>query len=406
MWIILPLCVLFACKKDVTDTGNDPAPRTFSGKVQKGPFISGTSITLNELNADLGQTGKSFTASIMSNDGAFEFSRIQIEPAPALLTANGFYFHELYGELSYAPVTLQALVNLSGTSKVNVNIMTHLIKDRIMNLVSSGASFQVAKEQAQDELLAFFGITLPDGQTDFEIADISQESELNAVLLAVSVVVQRYTMNMNEKPSLTAELTQLLSNMSNDFKEDGLITTPFVKDTILHNISMANLPAIRQNLENRYAELGISAAVPGFEPYVSVIQKHFSGSVNTEYTYPDMASPYFMFQSDTSAWVDNLLNMNTVSYGTNRDYSVAAIVPFDSALTVKLIINQGLYAITPVYHGWEMVQHDQSGFTIRSILQNTLITMPVGFMSAGTAVLEFYKNDETVPYRVKNITYP
>ena len=403
--ILLPLCVVFACKKDVTDNGNDPAIMTFSGKVQKGPFISGTSITLNEMRADLGQTGKSFTASILSDDGGFEFRNIQIDPSLALLTANGFYFHELYGELSNAPISLQALVNLSGTSTVNVNIMTHLIKDRTMNLVSAGASFQVAKNQAQEELLAFFGITLPDGQTDFEVADISQESELNAVLLAVSVVVQRYTMNMNEKPSLTAELTQLLSAMSNDFKEDGLITTPSVTDTILHNISMANLPDIRQNLEKRYTDLGISAAVPGFEPYVSVIQKHFSGSVNTEYIYPDKASPYYMFQSDTAAWVDNLLNMNTFSYGKQRDYSVAAIVPFDSVLTVKLIIQQGTYAITPVYHGWQMVQHDQSGFTIRSILQNAIITMPVGFMTAGSAVLEFYKNDETVPYRVKNITY-
>jgi hypothetical protein len=64
-----------------------------------------------------------------------------------------------------------------------------------------------------------------------------------------------------------------------------------------------------------------------------------------------------------------------------------------------------MYAMTPMLHGWQMITQDHSGFTIRSILQNMLITMPVGFSSPGSARIEFYKNDETTPYRVKNISY-
>lgn len=408
MLILVLLLAVISCKKDdpENDNGKDPSPVTLTGNVQKGPFITGTTITLNELNADLGQTGSSFTATILTNAGDFEIPNIVLGSTHALFTANGFYFNELYGELSAAPLTLQALTELSGSSRININVMTHLIKERIMKLSSDGIPFQQAKAQAQTELLAFFGITLPAGSADFEKADIAQNSELNATLLAVSVVVQRYTTFLMEIPTLTAELTQLLSAMSFDFKEDGVIGNQQIKDTLLHNISRANLTKIRQNLEKRYADLGLTVTIPDFEKYVDIIQKHLSEIIYTDFIYPEQASPYIQFQGDTTAWTMNFLNLNTFVYGSNRDYCVAAIVPFDSVLTVKFKILSGSYAVTPPGHGWQVIHKNSSGITLRSTLQNTIITLPLGFnsWSRASAIIEIYQNDTITPDRVKNIT--
>jgi hypothetical protein len=76
--------------------------------------------------------GRLFTATILTDDGGFELRNIEIGESLALFTANGFYFSEQYGELLYAPIALQAMPDLSGTTLVNINIMTHLVKERIM----------------------------------------------------------------------------------------------------------------------------------------------------------------------------------------------------------------------------------------------------------------------------------
>lgn len=408
-FLLLTLILNAGCHKDKEDPDNPSAvlPINITGKAQKGPFITGTTITLNELNENLGQTGRSFTTTILSDDGGFALTNIETSASMVLLTANGYFFHEIYGELSFAPLTLQAIATVTKGNPINVNLMTHLIKERIVALTASGIAFPEARLQAQQELLAFFGISLPSGTNNFEQADFTRNDELSAALLAISVALQRSGAPMSQKPSLTAELTQLLAFFANDFKNDGVISNTAIGDTILHNIKMVDLAKVRQNLQQRYSGLGISVSIPGFEKYVMDIQKHLSEKVYQTYLYPEKASPYINFQADTTAWTENLLNLNTFSYGTNRDYSVAAIVPFDSVLTVKFRLLSGQYSYTPMFHGWEKVQGSSSELILRSTLQNTLITMPLGFHAypPPSVVIEFYKNDEPIPYRVKQLIF-
>ncbi len=83
--------------KDVTYTAyfaeKSGGTFSFSGKVQKGPFVTGATVTVNELNESLGQTGMSFTTSISSNDGSFSLNNIEMESDLALLSCNGFYYN-------------------------------------------------------------------------------------------------------------------------------------------------------------------------------------------------------------------------------------------------------------------------------------------------------------------------
>ena len=200
-----------SCKKDTY---------TFDGKAQKGPFVIGSNITINELNTKLKQTGNSFTASIVSDDGSFSFDNIELKSNLVLLTATGFYFSEVYGNLSNATLSLQAIVDLKNKDVVNVNVLTHVIKGRIETLVAKGKSFQEANKQAQAEFLSFLGVN-ESFTTDFSSLDISKKEDYNAVLLAFSIILQKYTEVINEQASLTAELTELHHNSHTTLKQMG-----------------------------------------------------------------------------------------------------------------------------------------------------------------------------------------
>lgn len=159
------------------------------GSVQKGPFISGTPILLSELNTSLSQTGKIFTSLILDNSGSFELTDISLSSKFVALSASGYYFDEVKGEISASPLTLFALSDITDISTINVNILTHLEKQRVEYLIKHNQSFTDAKKKAQEELLGIFGISLAEMEKS-EKLDISKNTESNAVLLAVSVILQ------------------------------------------------------------------------------------------------------------------------------------------------------------------------------------------------------------------------
>ena len=57
-------------KSEDTDTSTSSA-LTVSGKVQKGPYVQGTEITVRELDSSMTPTGNTFTGTIDDNTGSF-----------------------------------------------------------------------------------------------------------------------------------------------------------------------------------------------------------------------------------------------------------------------------------------------------------------------------------------------
>ena len=392
----LLLGLFISCDKDNTES----KIYSFTGKVQKGPFVTGTNITLNELNSNLGQTGKSFTTTITTDDGSFSLSNIELNSNLALMTANGFYFSEIYGELSGATLSLQALTNLSDKESVNINVLTHLNKGRIEKLVADGMSFHDAKEQAKSELIIFLGVT-QSFENDFDNLDISIDEEYNAVLLAFSIMLQRYTMMMNEKPTLTAELTQLLSNISSDFATDGLISNRALIDTLLYNISQLNLIDIRINVENRYSSLGQTVTIPDFEKYIAKFQEKYCDNLYTSFTYPDSASPDPVTAPD--GIIPNILVPSDTAFQA-APYTVAAIIPLNKTLKIKFI-GSNMTIGGPIY-GWELINEYPNGFTLNSQRQNELMSMLMYLeYGGGTATIEYYENATETPTFTKNIKW-
>jgi hypothetical protein len=160
-------------------------------------------------------------------------------------------------------LTLQALSDLTDNSSVNVNLMTHLEKKRVEYLIDAGSTFTAAKSQAQTEIMKIFNIeNVSLGSS--ETLDISKLGDGNAVLLAISALLQ--------SDKTEAELTELLSSINTDIRTDGTLDSTTTKATLatameyLKTRHIANT-SIRTNIESRYSNLGVSATIPAFESY-------------------------------------------------------------------------------------------------------------------------------------------
>ena len=373
---------------------------SFTGKVQKGPFVTGTTITVNELNERLAQTGKSFSTSITSNDGSFSLNNIEMESNLALLSGNGFYFNEILGQLSSAQITLQAIADLTDKETVNINALTHITKARIEKLVGDGMSFPDAKRQAESEFQGFLGVTEYFNQ-GFEQMSIASEGDFNAMLLAFSVILQRPSNDLMVVPTLPAELTWLMTSLSTDFSADGTINNEALVDTLLYNISIQNQVFIRQRIQNYYSSLGLNVEIPDFESYITLFQSAHQESV-ADFTYPDIASPAPEIGPEGA--VPNILVKDVTHFDGTHAHVVAAITPLGKNLKVKVTGNIRLE--TNHNNGWVIIDNT-NGFTIKAQRQNALVSMLIYLNDDdkdGSATIEYYEDSDT-PTFTKQITW-
>ncbi|MCQ2063268.1 MAG: hypothetical protein MJY99_08025, partial [Fibrobacter sp.] len=263
------LLLLAACGDDDKTAGGTEedagviaiSEKTVSGVSQKGPFVNGSSVTVQELDGEtLTQTGLGFEGKIKSDLGEFSVKVAKLASQYALLKANGFYRNEVTGEKSKSQVTLYALTDLSDRDEVNVNLLTHLTYERSLYLASDGISVGKAKKQAESEVLASFGI---DGEfANAEDLDIFGDGEQNAALLAVSVLMQG---TLNE-----ADFSERLANYAADIETDGKWDDVKTETQIADwasELSLGNgLAAIRNNIVG----WNLSSGVPPFEKYVDI----------------------------------------------------------------------------------------------------------------------------------------
>jgi uncharacterized protein (TIGR02145 family) len=231
-----------------------------SGLVQKGPFANGTTIQMNELSPELNQTGKVFSTQILDNSGNFEIKSVELSSSIVEFTANGFYFNEVTGELSSSQITLNAISDIKDITTININLLTHLEKRRVEFLVSEGMVFSDAKKKAQGEVLGIFGLTMTENSKS-EFLDISKGSEADAMLLAISVILQG--------GRSVGQLSELLATISSDIEKDGILINTQILNALRESAIGLDLESVRKNLTNRYSSLSITVTIPSFETYVN-----------------------------------------------------------------------------------------------------------------------------------------
>ena len=407
------LVFLYSCNKE-----KGGQEYSLHGNAQKGPFLMGTNVTINELNEKLGQTGRSYNTTIASNDGWFEINNTVLNSSLVQITANGFYFNELYNDLSDAQLSLSAIEDLSTSSVVNINVLTNIIKGRIEFLVNSGKEFSAAKQQAQEEFLNFLGATNVHSN-DFSQLTISNNNNIgNAILLASSVIVQRfqrYPHGLEYRPKV-AELSQLLSQMSLDFKNDGIINNDAIIDTLLYNLKFLSMNEIRSNIKQRLNSLGVVDSVPDFEKYIYSFQRKYCHDSVSITIYPEKVLPYpdapSRIPQDT---VTNILNLagDSVFSGDHTYCAISAKIPFNSELTIKFI-SDSEYILSWEYepyllYGWELLNKNPNGFTLKAQNKNEILITGIDFFNhSGTlqnATIEYYENNSIIPNHIKHITW-
>lgn len=248
------MVMLQSCSSNDDLDGYTPTNFNVGGKVEKGPFVRGTAIQMQPLDADLDETGESFTSTITDNEGTFTFGSKLLKSPYVKLSASGYYFNEVTGELSKGTLALNAVANLQNAADVNLNILSHLKYQRVMDLVAKdGKSFKEANNQAQEEVLKTFGLEKY-AKTDVNHFSITSGTDEAAALIAVSSLI---LYNRSE-----AQITEYLSQLSEEFAEDGNFSETTKLQIRKDMFSLeSKLPQIAENIKKRYQEMGKEVAV-------------------------------------------------------------------------------------------------------------------------------------------------
>lgn len=383
---IIAIFILNSCSKNDEST---PVIKkeSISGLVQKGPFINGTSISINELNTDLSQTGKIYSTQITDNKGSFEIGNVELVSNFVSLKADGFYFNETIGEQSTSLITLYALSDVSDNTTLNTNVLSHLEKPRVEYLISQGIVFSEAKTQAQSEILDIFNINTSLTESS-EVLDISQDGDNNAILLATSLILQGYR--------IEGELTELLSNISTDIREDGVLSSNSIGSQLINHAIYLDTTSIRNNLDDRYSDLGVNSEIPNFEKYI----RNFINNTSFEVTESLIEYPA------TGSYGENILDLEKDSY-SGENFSLASNLAKGTELKVKIsALGAGVwYYALGSSNNWLITQFDGATKSqyFTAIDSDKSCDLNIRFDS-GTFLIEYFEMGVTEPNRTKTIT--
>jgi hypothetical protein len=390
------LCFLAGCSS--SPTGNIPAGKSggpvaadVDGQVQKGPFITGTKITISELDDQLVQTGRSFSTTMQNDSGAFNVRGVKLSSSYAKIEADGFYFDEVRGKVSDSRIAMFSYADLSDHTTVNVNLLGYLEASRLENLVAEGGkSFTEAKSQAHKEVLSIFEID-PADVAAAETLDIAKDGKGNAALLAVSIMLQG--------TRSVGELSELLANIQSDLRSDGTLDRPDLGAALMEGATTVNPESVRKALADRYAQLGVAASVPAFESNVM----HFAD------TAPFTASGGIKYP--TTAGRPNVLAPSVTDYVMSTDVmdlAFAAEVPDSTALKIRITGDgSAIWGYMPNVSQWRVTGLDDQSWS-QDFTAATTGSLDLGgfeFMGSGTAKIDYFEYGSTTPTRTKQITW-
>ncbi len=261
------MAVLTACsdKQDVAGGASGDmgiVAKDIAGEALKGPFVKGSAVTVQGIDCKTMKfSDEVFEGKVKSDKGDFAFDDVTLSSTCAVFEATGKYRSEITGKESAGEITLHALTDLKDRKNVNINLLTELEYERVMYLVTEkGKTFADAKEQAEKEVLAAFGIA-----GDFDNSEdltIYESGDGNAALLAVSVLMHAETD--------VAGLGKRVEKFADSFAETGKWSDGETKAAIeewqVAATADGTLDSIRKNIES----WGYADVVPAFEKYIEV----------------------------------------------------------------------------------------------------------------------------------------
>jgi len=230
---LISIVTVVGCSGEDGTIGTGENPQTkVAGVAQKGPFLRGQTVTIYPLlsngNIDL---NVSPITGVTTNMGHFEFEG-EIGRA-YYITLFGLYYNEVLARQSTAGLRLNAIYVHSTTESpfVSVNVLTHIIHEKVLRLMSEGhdakSAISIAELNMQDQISKFLRWQIT--PFSFNRATIyntdATEFELgNALLLYLSAKFTQTAYYNSVTPNLTDldyQLYKLVQNVSLQFANNS-----------------------------------------------------------------------------------------------------------------------------------------------------------------------------------------
>ena len=275
---------------------------SISGAIQKGPFVQGSTITIQPLNSNLKPIGQMYTTQTTNDAGMFEMDGVNSKYAEIIAT--GYYYDEVEGKISASPLTLRSIADLKDGTQTNVNLLTSLTYNRIKNLVTNeGKDIAKAQEQAEKELFTALGIPAElQPKVSCGAMNIANNGEGDGLLLFISAVLQ--------EGRTVGELSEYISKFSADLADDGRVEQTLLDKFNLDGQHLLRFEGrIKENLEARYKSLGIECNVPEFSQYLPYLK------TNQE---PYFVIPFTYYENKNDAIPNHpewTVNLNSIEEG-------------------------------------------------------------------------------------------
>lgn len=241
-------------KQDQSNTQPQKKEITIVGSVEKGPFVIGSTVTINILNENGENTDSTIVTKTTDDLGNFEFK----VPAGSIIeiSASGYYRNEITGGLSEGELTLRSIYQASEVEKqnANVNLLTHLTSNRVLELIKAGeSSFEEAIQRAEQEFTTNFkNVISSSSNANFASLSIykDENAEASAYLLALSSMFYQHAINTakSNQTSADAELTVALNELESDFGTDGKVDHQDVLTAIKETQKLIDPSQVQQNL--------------------------------------------------------------------------------------------------------------------------------------------------------------
>lgn len=375
----------------VTDSNNNSNPDfnftgpTFSldfyGYAQKGPFMIGSSIQVTELDSTqfYRPSQRSFEGCLLSKNGRFDFTNVQVLSRYLQVSASGFYRNEITGERSKKTLTLKSIVDMNNRDSVNINVLTHLESGRLEQLIATSGGYlpiNQAKEQASKEVFKAFEIDIQNwnnqsiSQNTMHVEDFNLfgNSDSSGALLAISIILQG---NRSED-----EVASVMNQISDDLKGDGywndmnlktkIADWLMVQDTswqynsIRNNISQWNfgpIPDFEKHLRNFwYKTYGFEACNESTAGQVKYVNNNSSTFYASYYSHIDNTKLRFICDASSKMWrVARDIEKDTMGFGPGK---------YDKEIREGLVNISSYYIYEESQLAWRLATPQEAdGFT-------------------------------------------
>jgi hypothetical protein len=168
-------------------------------------------------------------------------------------------------------------------------------------------------------------------------------------------------------------------------------------------------------VEEKYSNIDPPAVIPKFEEFLARFQEKHSGMLYPEMYFPELASPEPVLFPEIKH--PNILYPEDSIFKTSSYYSLAAICPLRSSLTIKIVGNNqsctepecenqpNYFEVDRYGHGWDVVDKNPNGYELYAQRQNALMVTAIFFYGNGNAILEYYENDSETPFLTRRIRW-